>query len=289
MIKKYIGLFLLSLLSSAALMAQTKTGDQDQIELRKERYLKGLRKLSSKQEIQRADSITKVKGIDESDINTLSSKYEKIHRYAFSEELNSAETPQVADIYVDNDFIVRAKVLRPATKEEQKQALDDLRKLINEVTPQSIAREKVLAEQLNKPAPLFSLEDVDGNKHDLSQLKGKVVVLNFWFIGCAPCKKEMPHLNTLVKEFKGKDVVFLAFEVNNNDASKVKAVTKNNFDYVQIPTTRKDLPQLYKISTYPTSYVIDQKGIVRYALAGYNPFKLPEIGRTIERLLKGKK
>src|SRR5262249_20333011 len=50
--------------------------------------------------------------------------------------------------------------------------------------------------------PAFNVTSLDGQKLDLSALKGKVVVLNFWFIDCPPCQAEMPSLNTLVSEFK---------------------------------------------------------------------------------------
>jgi thiol-disulfide isomerase/thioredoxin len=60
-------------------------------------------------------------------------------------------------------------------------------------------------------APEFDVVAVDGKRLKLSALKGKVVVLNFWFIGCAPCIAELPALNKLVDEYKGEDVVFIAF------------------------------------------------------------------------------
>lgn len=264
------------------------TPSQEEIMQRKAKYLKGLHRLISDKAKRDADSLTAVRRVEESDIVCLNSNFEKIHRFTFNHELNFSEIPQVADIYVDDESIIRVKVLRPATAEEQRRAMEELRKLVEEVTPQSIAREKIIADQLNKPATLFSVMDVDGKNWDLEQLKGKVVVLNFWFIGCAPCQKEMPHLNKFVKKYQDKDVVFLAFEVNNNDPQKVKALTKDSFDYIQIPNHRKDVAAKYQIQTYPTSYVIDKKGKIRYGLAAYNPFKLDEIDQKIGQLLMEK-
>src|SRR4051812_43635177 len=59
-------------------------------------------------------------------------------------------------------------------------------------------------------APAFSLTSLEGERFDLAALRGKVVVLNFWFTGCAPCVAEFGKLNGLVNKFKNKEVVFIA-------------------------------------------------------------------------------
>lgn len=67
----------------------------------------------------------------------------------------------------------------------------------------------------NKPeissAPLFTtpLTDMDGAKHNLSQYKGKIIVLNFWATWCPPCREEMPELSQLQLEYKNKNVLVL--------------------------------------------------------------------------------
>src|SRR5262249_22380761 len=60
------------------------------------------------------------------------------------------------------------------------------------------------------PAPQFKVSSLDGKTFDLKSLRGKVVVLNMWFIGCGPCREEIPKLNDVVREFKNRGVVFLA-------------------------------------------------------------------------------
>ncbi|WP_345952655.1 redoxin domain-containing protein [Mucilaginibacter sp. PAMB04168] len=59
-------------------------------------------------------------------------------------------------------------------------------------------------------APNFSGQTLDGTNFHLADLKGKVVVLNFWFIACAPCRMEVTPLNEVVKQFAGKDVLFMS-------------------------------------------------------------------------------
>ncbi|MBV4359539.1 TlpA family protein disulfide reductase [Pinibacter aurantiacus] len=284
--RKVFSLSVLALLSSTGVLrAQTAVDSASQVEARKTKYLSGLQKVNSDKELHYADSVSNVKGVSEADIICLSQDFQKVHRYEFKNRLDQSDYKLTTDTYVDSSFVVRLKVARIATKEEQEKAIEEFRKLVFAKTPESIEREKIIASQMNKPAPLFSVTDVDGVKYDLHELKGKVVVLNFWFIGCAPCKKEMPELNKLVEKYKAKDVVFLAFEVNDNSAEKIKAVTSGNFNYTMIPAKRNGISIQYNIKTYPTSYVIDQSGIIRFGLAAYNPFRLPEMDKTIETLL----
>ncbi|MDH7462846.1 TlpA disulfide reductase family protein [Chitinophagaceae bacterium 26-R-25] len=284
--KKVFSLSLLALVSSiGVLCAQTAVDSVSQVEARRSKYLAGLQKVNSDKEMHYADSVTNAKEVSEADIICLSQEFKKVHRYEFSNLIDQSEYKLTTDTYVDSNSVIRVKVARTATKEEQEKAIEEFRKLVFAKTPESIEREKIIASQMNKPAPLFSVADVDGVKYDLSELKGKVVVLNFWFIGCAPCKKEMPELNKLVEKYKSKNVVFLAFEVNDNTPGKIKAVTSGNFNYTQIPAKRNGISVQYNIKTYPTSYVIDQSGIIRFGLAAYNPFRLPEMDKTIETLL----
>lgn len=111
---------------------------------------------------------------------------------------------------------------------------------------------------LNKPAPVFELTDMQGKRWKLVELRGKIVVLNFWFTNCGPCIREMPELNKLVQEYNQGDVVFLALTFDN--ATQVKAFLKtHSFNYMLLPASRA-VDELYKISLWPTSMVICKKG-----------------------------
>ncbi|WP_140937882.1 TlpA family protein disulfide reductase [Sphingobacterium lumbrici] len=266
--------------------ADTVKSNAEQTEARRIKYLQGLRKLSSSKELKHADSVKEARNIFESDIRLLSQDYQRINRDVFRMQIEMGEFKWISDTYVDEDFVIKARVVRPATQEEYERSVNEFKELLN--TPENLEREREIAAQIGKPAPLFSVVDVDGMPYDLSQLKGKVVVLNFWFIGCAPCKREMPELNKLVEKYEAKDVVFLAFEVNNYPATKLKAIMSKSFHYTLVPSKRSDVAKVYEVKTYPTSYVIDQSGVIRFGLAGYNPFKLPELDEAIEKLLTTK-
>ena len=117
-------------------------------------------------------------------------------------------------------------------------------------------------------APAFSTADMAGNIVDLKSLKGKVVVLNFWFTRCNPCIEEMPELNGLVKQYKNnKDVVFLALTFDNKATVKT-FLKKKIFDYTILPDA-KSIVDDYIVLGYPSNLVLDKKGDIQYQSTGF--------------------
>lgn len=116
------------------------------------------------------------------------------------------------------------------------------------------------------PAPEFSVEDIYGNKYTLADLKGKAVVINFWFIGCAPCIVEMPGLNELVEMYEDEDVVFLAFALDSK-SSLENFLEKKEFKYNIIASSR-EIADMFDVTGYPTHVILDKKGNVRSVLSG---------------------
>jgi len=122
--------------------------------------------------------------------------------------------------------------------------------------------ETKLNAHLDHPAPEFTLKDMDGKLYSLPELRGKIVVINFWYTQCGGCITEMPALNELKQGYSGNDVVFLA--ITFDDQAKIKTfLTKHKFDYTIIPNAKK-VSLDYDIPDYPVSVVIDRSGIVRY-------------------------
>jgi len=113
------------------------------------------------------------------------------------------------------------------------------------------------------PAPLFEVTSLKGKTFKLEELKGKYVVLNFWFIHCAPCIKEIPQLNKLVTAYGKRNFVFLAFTLDNK--YELEGFLKRKpFTYNIIP---KGLPVILKYHdpavpgvSFPTHVIIDPKG-----------------------------
>jgi len=124
------------------------------------------------------------------------------------------------------------------------------------------AQEKLL----NKPAPGFVVTDINGKSHSLFELKGKVVVLNFWFIACKPCVNEMARLNEIKAEYESRKVVFLALSTDKKEAVQ-SFIKTHQFSYTIIPQAAK-IADRYQVYAYPASVVIDTKGIIRFIQIG---------------------
>lgn len=151
--------------------------------------------------------------------------------------------------------------------------------------------QKVLQSLIGCNAPEFSAKTIDDVTISLSSLKGKVIVVNFWFESCAPCIADLPALNKLASEFKDREVVFVAFGRDADERIK-KFLESKTFNYQHI-SRRYDLSYDYcVIAGWPMNMVIDQKGIVRYIKAGgYEEKRSPtfaydEMKPVIEKYLK---
>ena len=98
--------------------------------------------------------------------------------------------------------------------------------------------------QTPKPAPALKFKDIDGKTLDLAQLKGKVVLINFWATWCPPCRREMPSMERLSQAFKGKPFVVLAVNVGE-DADTIEAFTSQldttpvSYTHLTLPTNRE--------------------------------------------------
>lgn len=113
----------------------------------------------------------------------------------------------------------------------------------------------------------FKVTDINGNKIDLREAKGKVVVLNFWFINCPPCRQEIPQLNELVAEYKDNpDVIFLAIATDEKYELK-KFLKENPYDY-HIIDGGGYLASKFAVRLYPTHAVIDKEGKIKFSTVG---------------------
>jgi peroxiredoxin len=148
---------------------------------------------------------------------------------------------------------------------------------------QALKKQKPLGSEEKEPAPDFDVKNLEGESLRLSDLKGKVIVLNFWFIGCAPCQVEMPGLNTLTEEFKDKDVVFIAFALDDADALKEFLKVKE-FKYLIVPKSGKIVAD-YGVKVYPTHVLIDQKGKIAFMLTGGSEDRHEQLRPLIANLL----
>ena len=142
---------------------------------------------------------------------------------------------------------------------------------------------------IGAPAPQFSGSAVGGTFYDLSELKGKVVVLAFWSTRCEICHSEFPKYNKLIRTFDGKNVVFLS-PTGQSEAAVQAYLQKTPLNSVVLPE-RFDMVLQYADRDkagnidmgFPDYFVIGPAGNIEYRASGWD--KVPSVGNAINKLL----
>jgi len=129
-----------------------------------------------------------------------------------------------------------------------------------------IERAVSIPEKERKPAPEFAGTTLEGSAMRLADLRGKVVVLNFWYVACGPCRAEIPGLNRLVQEFDKGDVVFIALALDKAD--KLRLFLKEIPFRYQLMSEAGATAELYGVQAYPGHILIDRKGRIAHVIRG---------------------
>ncbi len=149
--------------------------------------------------------------------------------------------------------------------------------------------QKVGAKQMKvkKSAPNFSLKDLNGQKVELKHFKGKVIFLNFWATWCGPCKEEMPSMESLWQQFRGKDFVLLSISVDYEGVKPVKEyIEKQRYTFRVLIDPQCQTLDLYEVKAIPTTLIIDKKGQIVAMAIGPKDWKSPEAISLVDLLMK---
>jgi len=136
-------------------------------------------------------------------------------------------------------------------------------------------------------APDFTLPDLSGQKVTLSSFKGKPVLLNFWATWCGYCRKERPHLNSLYNSYKDKGLVVISVSTDRS-VEKVRKYLKDiPADFIVLSDSDGGAAAEYGIRGYPSSFLIDRNGLVKFAFAGYRDWTNASSKKMIDQLING--
>ncbi|HEY3212175.1 MAG TPA: TlpA disulfide reductase family protein [Actinomycetota bacterium] len=134
----------------------------------------------------------------------------------------------------------------------------------------TVANYKARAEVENTPAPDFELPSLDGGTPiALLSFRGQVVVLNFWASWCAPCRLEAPGLRRVSEAYRHQGVRFLGVDHRDDDAAGRAFVDEFRLRYPSVTDPSGSLAYDYELIGFPTTFIIDPAGTIRYRFVGY--------------------
>ena len=193
--------------------------------------------------------------------------------YVFYDSSNKKLTPKEAEVkfksgmykveaFVNDNDVFKLAYLTKMTQQELQEMMETYQ---NESASFDTAFK-------GKPLPDFVFKDILGNTYTPEDIKGKVVVINLWFISCAPCIEEMPELNKLVKEYENNDaVLFLALALDEKGPRLNTFLETHVFNYNIVPDSQDYIIKKLQINSFPTHIVLDKNSNVVFTLAGFTP------------------
>jgi thiol-disulfide isomerase/thioredoxin len=132
-------------------------------------------------------------------------------------------------------------------------------------------------------APEVVSQDLDGKKVKLSDLKGKVVVLDIWATWCGPCKSMIPHTQKLVEKLKDKPFVFVSVSADAQKETLVNFLKSNKMPWTHWWSGMAGMVKDWEVEAFPTIYVLDAKGVIREKIVGANN---AAVEQAVEKLMK---
>jgi peroxiredoxin len=203
--------------------------------------------------------------------------------YTDSERINSYIRERLSAVYREMKF-------------DESRAINDLKKAEQAYGEMQAAIEKTrddeklnwVAKRSNLPAPDFKLTLADKSVVELKELKGKVVVLNFWSSWCGPCVAEMPHFQKAVDRYaKTSEVIFLAVSLDDNRQAARSFIERHS--YRLSVAYDNGAAVSYNATSIPATVIIDRKGMIQFRDSGFGgagEIYVERLSRRIDELLK---
>ncbi len=126
------------------------------------------------------------------------------------------------------------------------------------------------APQIGRPAPDFSLKSIEGDKLDLKSVigKNKVTILNFWATWCPPCRAEIPEFVEFAEKYQSERVALVAVNIQEEPKQVSSFVQKAGMNFPVLLDQSGKVAQVYQIYAIPTTFFIDDSGVIREKIEG---------------------
>ncbi len=136
------------------------------------------------------------------------------------------------------------------------------------------------------PAPDFTLKSNSGQNVKLSELRGQVVMINFWASWCGPCRQEMPLLNQLYQRYEPMGFTLLGVNVEEDSAAADKVLREIPVNFPVLYDNKNQVSESYQVRAMPSTILIDRDGKVRYLHKGYKPGYEEEYQKQVRELIR---
>ena len=138
-------------------------------------------------------------------------------------------------------------------------------------------------QSVGEQAPEFTLNDFEGTPVSLTDLRGKVVMLNFWSAACPPCREKMPTLQRIYEDLQARGFTILAINVNDRPQDALKYLTDNGYTFPALRDADLSVARMYAVTGIPKTLMLDRNGMIRDVRLG--PTDEATLRRLIEELL----
>ena len=135
-------------------------------------------------------------------------------------------------------------------------------------------------------APDFVLKSASGKNIRLSELKGRIIMLNFWATWCGPCTEEIPYLNKIHDSLNPYDFELLGINLDVDQSKAIHLANKLNVNFPILFDVEKDVSKSFSIDAMPTTIIIDRSGDIRHINRGFKKGYEERYYRQIQALRK---
>ena len=149
------------------------------------------------------------------------------------------------------------------------------------------AQEKETLVKVGDDVPEFVVEMFDGQKINIKDLKGKIVLINFWATWCPPCQEELKRVQKeIIDRFKGKDFVFLAISREESKEQVKKFRERNGYTFPMGLDPERKIYSKFATATIPRNFIIDKKGKIVEIEVGYTKEAFAKMIEKLEKALQ---